>query len=398
MLTVMIRRPLFPLVRLVRPALLAAVGLLAPAVAASQDTTPPVLPAAGVPAPERVAWFARFQDARSGPESTEVITRTFKVGQSGSLDIFNLAGPIVVHGGPGDEIVVTAVKRVRGSSEDARRQLDAIVVDATEAGGRVEVRSVARRSKQLSTWVDYTVQVPYGTAVNARSLAGDVKVSKVKGEVQLESANGTVEAMGTPRLVRVKTLSGDILIADAASTEALAASTVSGRLVVKGVKARSLELATISGDLTLMNTVCDRAQVRTVSGTLEFLGPLLKGGRYEFTSHAGDVRLTLASTPGFELTARTFSGDVRSELPMTKEPADQNLPPGVPERRDVRGIVGDGSALIVVKTFSGSVVLVRAEKPERPERPEKREKREKRERPEPPEPPERPEPPEKPQD
>jgi len=48
---------------------------LAPAAAArAQDTVPPPLPAAGVPAPERVAWFARFQDSRSGPEATETIS------------------------------------------------------------------------------------------------------------------------------------------------------------------------------------------------------------------------------------------------------------------------------------------------------------------------------------
>ena len=108
----------------------------------------------------------------------------------------------------------------------------------------------------------------------------------------------------------VETLSGDILIADAGSAEGMSASTVSGRLVVKGVKTRTLELATISGDLVLVNIACDRAQVRSVSGTMEFAGPLVKNGRYEFTSHAGDVRLTLAGTQGFELAAKTFSGSV----------------------------------------------------------------------------------------
>lgn len=349
-LTVMIRRPLAPL---------ALVGLvaLAAAPARAQEAVAP-LPAAGVPAPERVAWFARFQDARSGPESIETVTRTFKVGQAGSLDIFNLAGPVVVSGESGDEIVVTAVKRVRGRPEDAKAQLEAIVIDATEAGGRVEVRTMVRgRVKHMGAWVDYTVQVPYGTAVSARTLGGDVKVSKVKGEVQIESANGAVEASGTPRLVRVKTLSGDVLVTDSGSANGLSVSTVSGRLVTRGLKARSIELATISGDLLMANTTCERAQVRTVSGTLDFLGPLLKGGRYEFTSHAGDVRLKLTGSPGFELFAKTFSGDVRSDLPLVVEPADPDLPPGVPERRDVRGTFGDGSALLLVKTFSGSVTV-----------------------------------------
>jgi DUF4097 and DUF4098 domain-containing protein YvlB len=354
------------------PALAAALSVPAltatPAIAA-QDDAPIVVSQA--PAPERVAWFARYQDARSGPESSETVTRTFKVGQNGSLDIFNLAGPIVVTGAAGDEITVTAVKHVRGHSGDAKAQLDAIMIDATETGGRVEVRTIARRTKNLSTWVDYTVSVPYGTSVSARSLAGDVKVSKVKGEVQIESASGTVEAMWTPKLVKVKTLSGDINIVDASGSDGLSASTVSGRLVAKGLKARSLELNTISGDLILVNTACDRAQVRTVSGTMEFLGPLAKGGRYEFTSHAGDVRLKLAGMPGFELTAKTFSGDVHSDLPLVLNPPEQALPPGSPERRDLRGTFGDGSALVIVKTFSGSVSVAKADAQPKP-KPEKR--------------------------
>ena len=103
----------------------------------------------------------------------------------------------------------------------------------------------------------------------------------------------------------------------AGSTEGMAASTVSGRLLVKGVKTRTLELATISGDLVLVNIACDRAQVRTVSGATEFGGPLVKVGRYEFTSHSGDVRLTLSGAQGFELAAKTFSGGVHSDLPLT---------------------------------------------------------------------------------
>jgi DUF4097 and DUF4098 domain-containing protein YvlB len=375
---------------------LALLVLLALPASAAQDGGPPSPPAAGVPAPERAAWFAKFQDARSGPESIETVTRTLKVGPNGSLDIFNLAGPIVVNGTGGDEIVITAVKRVRGASGDAKAQLDAIGIDIQETAGRVEVRTIARRTKQLRTWVDFSVQVPFGTSVSLRSLSGDLKVTKVKGEVQLESANGTVEALGTPKLARVKTLSGDILIADAGSSEGLAASTVSGRLVVKGVKTRAIELATISGDLVLVNIACDRAQVRTVSGATEFGGPLVKVGRYEFTSHSGDVRLTLSGTQGFELAAKTFSGGVHSDLPLTIGPSDRDLPPGSPERRDLRGTFGDGSALVIVKTFSGSVAIARAGA-ERAERPEKRERREKREAPERPEPPEPPEKPEKPQ-
>ena len=345
--------------RFVRCAL--AVLLAAPLPAASAAAEDRVAVIARAPSPERAAWFARYQDTHHGPASEETVTRTFKVGPGGSLDIFNLAGPIVVTGTGGDTIVVSAVKRVRGKAGDAKGQLDAVMIDVTETAGRVEVRTVARRSKNLSTWVDYSVQVPYGTSVAARSLAGDVKVSGVKGEVQIESASGTVEAVATPKLVRLKTLSGDIRIVDAASAAALLASTVSGNLTARGVKAQALELATVSGNLVLIDTSCERAQLRTMSGSLEFLGRLVKGGRYEFTSHAGDVRLKLVGKPGFELSAKSFSGDLHSDLPLEQAAGTGHDGPG-PQRRDLRGTFGDGSALVIVKTFSGSVVVGRADK------------------------------------
>ena len=338
-------------------AALMAAATLAAAPAAAQDAA---LSVGRGPAPGRAAWHARFQEARSGPENVETVTRTFKVGAGGSLDIFNLAGPIVVTGAGGDAIVVTAVKRVRGRTGDARAQLDSIVVDASETGGRVQVRSVARRTKDLHTWVDYSVEVPPGTTVSGRTLAGDIRVSGVRGEVQLESASGSIHASSTPRLVRIKTLSGDVTLADAASAGALTASTISGRLTATRVQARALELTTVSGDLVLVDTSSDRAQVRTISGSVEFRGALAKGGRYEFISHSGDVRLTLAGDRGFELSAKSFSGDVRSDMPLTAGHADSRLPPPH-ERRDISGTFGDGSALVMVKTFSGSVSVARGD-------------------------------------
>ena len=165
--------------------------------------------------------------------------------------------------------------------------------------------------------VDYTVEVPYDTSVTARSLSGDIKVVKVRGELQLETTNGNVEAMGTPRLVRLKSFSGDVVVTDAGAADGLSASTVSGDLMIKSLKARVVDLVTVSGDLTLLSTCCERAQLRTVNGDVEFSGGLAPGGRYEFNSHSGDISLHLAGNQGFELSATTFSGEVHTGLPLT---------------------------------------------------------------------------------
>ena len=150
----------------------------------------------------------------------------------------------------------------------------------------------------------------------------------------------------------------------------------------------------------LVNIACDRAQVRTVSGDdWSLLGPLVKVGRYEFTSHAGDVRLTLAGTQGFELAAKTFSGGVHSELPLT---IGTDRPAHAARRRPNAATCAAPSATAarwsIVKTFSGSVAIARAGSRESRSGRRSRTAREARttaRRPEPPEPPEQPE---KPQD
>jgi Toastrack DUF4097 len=330
--------------------------ILLPSAAASAQRLPP---ASASPPSDRTAWFERYQEARSGPETKEEISKTFKVGGGGSLDIFNMSGDVIITGVAGDEIRVKGTKRVWGGT---KAQLDDIVVRTSETSGRVEVRSMLGRTRKVRAEVDFTIQVPFGAEVIARTLAGDIKVVNVRGDVQVDSTSGTIEAVGTPSLVRLKTLSGDVMMKDAAASDGLSASTVSGDLVAKGLKARTLDVVTVSGDVTLVNAVCERAQLRTVNGDVQYVGPVAKGGRYELNSHSGDIRFELVGNGGFELSARTFNGDVRAELPLVMGPGtDAPDLPGMPRNQEFRGTFGDGSALIVVRTFSGSVVVGRAD-------------------------------------
>jgi DUF4097 and DUF4098 domain-containing protein YvlB len=319
---------------------------------------PPVRLVMFSPAPDRVAWLERFEQSRSGPEATQTVTRTFKTGPGGSLDVSNLSGGVVVTGVAGDTIQMTAVKRARGGN--AKAELDNIDIDATETAGRVEIRTNFRR-RESHAEVDYTIEAPFETAVIARSISGDVRVTGVRGDVQIDSTSGDVAADATPRLVRLKTISGDVTLTNVGSVDTLSTGTVSGDLVAKNLKARSLEVVTISGDVTLENSTCERAQIRSVNGGVLYIGALAKGGRYEVNSHSGDIEFRLVGEVGFEITAHTFSGDVRADLPLQMAPhsGDAGIP-GMPGNHEIRGTFGDGSALVVVKTFSGDIIIGRA--------------------------------------
>ena len=298
---------------------------------------------------------ARDQAHRpSGPEQTEHVTKTFKVGKTGSLYLVNVSGDVVIKVGTGDDITVEAIKRVRQGA-DAQRQLQAVTVDTSQQGSRVEVRTrYPEGGGNFRASVDYSVTVPPGTGIDVHSTSGDIHVTGVKGSLRADCTSGDVRIEGADQIEQVRTVSGDVTVTASGGTD-LRVTNYSGDLTLHGVKARSLDVNTISGEVKLTDVTVERATVKTVSGDVEYNGPLARSGRYEFTAHSGDVRLMPTTTTGFELDARTFSGDCRSDLPLTVQ-----QPGSMPQtrlRRELKGTYGDGSALVIVHTFNGDVII-----------------------------------------
>jgi DUF4097 and DUF4098 domain-containing protein YvlB len=319
-----------------------------------------------VPAAAHATWFEHYQDSRRGPQQTETWSRTFKVGPNGSLDLNNISGEVVVTGGPGEEIRVEAIKRVRSrDAAEAKQLLSSLTIDASESGGRVEIRTLYPHGHDISAEVDFTVQLPATAALSVHTVSGDIRASKVSGESRLESVSGNIVANQLSKVARLKSVSGDVEVNDGAASDGFAAGTVSGNLLTRRIKARAMDVQTVSGDVKLEDVTCDRAQVKSVSGDVEYDGPLSKGGRYEFTSHSGDLHVAIAGSTGFEITANTFSGEMRSELPSLKLATNEDDRPG---NREIRATIGDGSALLVVKTFSGDLVVSGPAKDKRKDR------------------------------
>jgi DUF4097 and DUF4098 domain-containing protein YvlB len=311
----------------------------------------------------RHEWAARYQDSRHGPEVTERFSRTVRVGPTGALDLSNIAGDIVVTGGGGNEVRIEAVKRARSRDEsNAKVLLDDLRIEVTELPGRVEVRTqYPRNRRNYSGSVDFTVTMPAGGSANLRSVSGDLRITNVKGELRAESVSGDVITSGATRLSLAKSVSGDIDVTNAAAEGEVSVSSVSGTVTARGVKARALELGSVSGDVLVTDVTCDRAVVKTVSGNLEYNGALARNGRYEMSAHSGNVRLAISGTTGFEVEATTFSGDVRSDFPLTlragiDSDGDRR---GRRINRSIRGSYGDASAIVNLTSFSGDIIITK---------------------------------------
>jgi DUF4097 and DUF4098 domain-containing protein YvlB len=301
-----------------------------------------------------------YQGRNNGPEQTERISRKVKIAKDGRLSVDNISGDIVVNGGgSGDEISIEAVKKTRGD----RRQLSQLDVDIEERGGRVDIRTIPS-GRNSRAWVDYTITVPASVGVEARSISGDVRVTNVQGVVRGETVSGDIVMSGTPNVENAKSVSGDVSLAGVSTNGDLTAASGSGNLTARGLKVRGLELSSISGDMTLTDVICDRLGAKSVSGTVDFGGRIIKNGRYEFTSHSGDLRLRLQNPGGFELNANSFSGTVRSDISLViHSDGDRRAGRARGRGRDdqenhsMQATYGDGSALLLLRTFSGDIVL-----------------------------------------
>ncbi|HJZ71341.1 MAG TPA: DUF4097 family beta strand repeat-containing protein [Vicinamibacterales bacterium] len=323
-------------------------------------------PAGAQDAPHRIVVREVLRSARNGayqgrdrgPEQADRFSRKVKLGRDGRVSVGNISGDITVTGGSGDEVSIEAVKRTRGD----RSQLANVRIVVDDRPGRVDVRAEYdsnRFTRNNNVSVDFTITVPNGASVEVKSVSGSVKVSGVRGAVRGESVSGDVTTTDTPKVEAAKTVSGDVTLSGIQNDGDLSASSVSGNVRARGVKAHALDLGSVSGDLTVSDVTCDRLNAKSVSGGFEYTGSIARGGVYDVNLHSGTVRFVLANPSGFELTANTFSGSIRSDLPLTiGGTSDRGQRRGV-NNRSMRATFGDGSATLTVRTFSGDIVIAK---------------------------------------
>jgi DUF4097 and DUF4098 domain-containing protein YvlB len=338
-----------------------------------------VLPAAAQPPAEAAKARAqaerdRREDRRA--EQVENFSRSVKVGAQGELDLQNMSGSITVTRGGGNELKIDAVKKARAATDEAAREmLQLVTIEVTERAGRVEVRTryphVDRERQRrgehrnMNVSVAYNITAPAGTRMRINSMSGGISVSDIGGELSLEAMSGHITVERAARLVAAKTMSGDVTVTDAKSDAMLTTGSMSGDVTLKQVTAREISAEVISGTITLIDVGCDRLGAQTTSGNVSFEGKLADRGRYKFGAHSGNIKIALAGDTGFQLDANSWGGNVKSELAL------KNTEQGVADSRRARGggsggrirmlkgTYGDGSAVLDLSTFSGTIVITR---------------------------------------
>lgn len=323
---------------------------------------------------ERRVTQAYGRDDRRA-EQTETITRTVRLGANGEIDLHNMSGTVTVTRGGGSEATIEAIKKARAATDDAAREMLQLVrVEITERAGRVEVRpryphfehdGRGRRPelRNVHVGITFNITAPANTRLRINTMSGGINVSDITGELSLEAMSGSIKIERAARIIGAKAMSGNVSIIDAKSDGVIDAGTMSGTVTLKQVKARRLSVGAVSGTVSLADIDCERLDAQTTSGTILYEGPLSRNGRYKFAAHSGNVKLALTGDTGFEIDATSWNGGIRSELNLKNQemdPPDPRRRGPAPRTRTLRASYGDGSAVLDINTFSGSIILTRA--------------------------------------
>ena len=248
------------------------------------------------------------------------IEKDLKLAPGGRLVVDASASDVFVTGRPesGAHVVVT-------SNRPDLEDLFAFRFDEEPGAVRIEVhkRSALPRPKSLQMRME--VQVPTKTNVEIRTGGGDVKVSHIEGDTNLETSGGDVGVSGLTGNLTARTSGGDVTLRD-----------VAGDVSVK----------TSGGDITLENAR-GRVEAHTSGGdvTAELARGNAKGGEIE--TSGGDIQIRVDPTVSLELDASTSSGEVTSNLPL------KVIGEISPSR--LHGTLGSGGETLRLHTNGGSV-------------------------------------------
>jgi DUF4097 and DUF4098 domain-containing protein YvlB len=304
--------------------------------------------------------IARAQASSPRADQTDREHRTLDLGSAGALDLSTLSGDITVTAGTGPATLEIIRRSHARTDAQAKQALDRVTVDVAERAGRVTVRPLypgTGGQAGADVQVSFAVTAPPATAVVARSIAGDISISGIHGEVRASTASGSVTLANVTRISEAHSVEGTVTITDAQTDGSVQADSIGGDIVLARVKARHVSASSISGKVTVDDTDCEDAVLKSLSGTIGYRGLLAPDGRYELTTQSGSVHFEPTGTPSFDLDAQSFSGMIQVDPALhfqTSAPPRRSLA-GVGSK--LTGTVGAGRATVVVVTFSGSVTI-----------------------------------------
>jgi DUF4097 and DUF4098 domain-containing protein YvlB len=270
-----------------------------------------------------------------------VRTETFETPGEVRLDVRLGAGEIRLETGDGNE--TTVVLEPLRDNDASRNAVEGARVELRERSGGFDVVVDARdrqRGFGLGRGAEVLVEIraPDGVSVNSKSGSadiegngrfgtvdvetgsGDVSVGQVGGDAKINAASGDVQLASVGGEARINTASGDVQAGSIGGDAKI--NSASGDVILRDV-AGSLDVNSASGDV-LVREVGGAVSINTASGD-QAVGSV-SSGSVTLKSASGDLKVGVREGATLWIDARSRSGEVRSELPVSELPPEGDSP------------------------------------------------------------------------
>ena len=233
---------------------------------------------------------------------------------------------------------------------------NAVRVEANTSGpDRVEISSTATTVSVRTqgrhgppSEIELNISAPPWMALSLAGVHTNVKVQGCQAPVSVETVEGVVEVGGGDGLVSLRSVQGSVTLQGA-----------KGRISVNSINedvevtksTGDIMAETVNGGITLDLVDATTVDASTVNGDISYNGPVRNGGRYSFSTHNGDITLTVADGTNASVAVSTFSGEFESEFPVPLS--------GMRKGKGFNFTLGTGSAQVTLESFQGTIQLIR---------------------------------------
>ena len=265
-----------------------------------------------------------------GPQADTVIP----VDPGTRLEVSNFQGEVVIDGWDRDEV------RVTGDLSPRQR------LEARRTAAAVQVRPGTRHGGPEAA--DLRITAPRWMEVRVEGNRVDVEVRGTEAAVAVETVAGDVRVEGGRDRIDVRSIQGEIHVRGARGR--VEASSVNEEIILEDVEGE-VYAETTNGDVSLRGIRSGWIRATTVNGDIAYDGTIREDGRYAFSTHNGEMEVTVAEDANVTVSVSTYHGEFESYFPIRLT--------GSTRDRQFDFILGSGQARLELESFNGEIMLRR---------------------------------------
>ena len=285
-----------------------------------------------------VAFAAQEQVRRSGTVDADV-----------EVDVYNIAGSVLVTGWDRNEV------QVEGTLGEGTDRLT-FENDGDDVEIRVVIPRSRRRNPERQIGASHLeIMVPHGASVSVETLAATITVLQVDGSVSMESSAGGVTYSGGALEIEAGSAAGHIEVTASAPGASVDVEGVAGDVMVQFTDA-DVRASTLTGNLRAIGGRLREGDFESVSGDLYFEGEISSGGELDFENFNGNIELLVPGDTAASFDITTYSGSIETEFGFEGRSVEAFSP-----EQEAEFVLGDGGdgAEVSIETFSGTVRIRR---------------------------------------